>query len=324
MLSFLFINSPGQMAHYYIADGPQLESWTGPRELVTDDFPRLEFSAPRYLLRDESTTIADRLCRADGVPVLAGDPDSLLNRQFLEELQDQRNAKELLLRSENAASFRENLEYCLQIARYAPQDMRLVRYINRQLTKLTDLAPAGARPTIDAYYEKIISAAPAIRSIREAGTVDRTQLPWPLGKRLAPAADPELVAMTARTSTLLEQGELEQAVASAAETARLFPYDPAAQRLAGIATLQLRGPDAALPYLLKAWNMHPADPETSYNLTCAYCLRGDPDRALTFLQTAVANGFDDLVRIESGDVFGCLHDDPRFQQLLAQMRGEGR
>ncbi len=322
MLSFLFVNSPIQMAHYYIADGRHLASWTDRQQPLTDDSPRLEFSAPRYLLRDESGRITRDLHQADGTPRLAGDAESLLNRQFLEDLRDQRKAKELLMLSANATNFQENLEYCLQLARYARHDARLIKHIDSQLAALYNLAPAYARPTIDAYYEKIVGVAPAIRSTREAKTADRSELLWPLGE-LTPASDPELEVMMAEVNTLLEQREFEKAAEKAEQTARLFRYDPRAQRLAGTATLQLRGPYAAIPYLLQAWNMRPADPETSYHLARAYCLRGEPDRAVTFLQTAIANGFDDPIRIESGDVFECLRNDPRFQQLLGQMRGDG-
>lgn len=325
MLSFLYINDPMQLAYFYIADDRQLASWTEAQAPLTDDLPQLEFSAPRYLLRSEPAVIAKALCDVDGIPTLAGRADSLLNREFLKSVKLGRKAKEYLTvaRSGGPGSFQRILDCFLQMARHAPNDWRMFRRIDSQLKAWRRAAPLEARVKMDELYLEVARAASWTSRIRENRVGERAQLLWPLGKRLEAVSSPERDSMIEEAKALFDGGREEQALKTAKQAVRIFPDDLATLRLTGVWTLKAHGPEIAIPYLLKAWIMRRGDPQTNYHLARAYCLRGDQDRALAFLEAAITNGFEDRAAVESSDAFGGLRADVRFQQLLARISGAG-
>lgn len=319
MLSFVMINDPMQFAHYYIADAEHLTSWIERQEPLIDNLPRLEFSAPRHLLAGEPALIGETLCELGGSPTLAGDADSPLNQEFLEAVSQGRKAKEYLAATYRGVGFRERLEYFRQIARHAPHDARMLTEIDRQLKDMRQSASQQAKVSIDNLYAEIAETSPAITWFREAVATVRQEQPWPLGKIVKPISTPGFNSMLQEALALAQAGESEDALAKARHTVARFPTAIPALSLASTLALDLEGPESAIPYLLKAWVLRPVDPDVDFKLARAYCLRGDRDQALTFLEAAIRYGFKDRARVESSELSERLRENARFQQLLASM-----
>lgn len=323
-LSSILINDPIQLAHYYVADGRDLTPWTGAQESLVDDLPYLEFSAPRYLLRGEPAVIAKSLRTAGRPPLLAGSTDSLLNQEFLKTIGAAQRARESLIAASSGGPRRKRFESLLNAARCTPHDARILTAIDQQLKTMSRSASEQALVRIDDLYTRIAKAAPEIERIREGRPVRPDQQQWPLGRKITPISNPEFDVMIAEAKALMEARREAEAARKAAQIATRFPHNPTALHLAGVCALKAHGAEIATSYLLRAWVMRPGDPETSYYLAGVYCLRGDDDQALAFLETAISNGFDDRARIESSEMFERLRGDVRFQRLLADIRPAGK
>ena len=69
---------------------------------------------------------------------------------------------------------------------------------------------------------------------------------------------------------------------------------------------------------------HPAVPITAAELRddATACERaGDRERALNFLERAVAGGWLDAAWLESDPELRAMREEPRFQQLVTELRG---
>jgi len=323
MLGWIMIHDPMQLANHYIADGRHLMSWTRARGSLTDDLPRLEFSAPRYLIRDEGNYIGKALCKTDGVPDLSGDADSLLNREFLRIVRGKRKAKEYLSTARLGGSLQECSEWFTGIARCAPNAWQMISIVDGELTRMRAMVPAEVRPQVDALYAQITRFAPNIKLIRqEKATGKKARHFWPLGRQFRPVADSAFTSMLERAAALAAKGEATQAAQVAMQAAKRFSDSPTALSEAGVRTLEAGKRELAICYLLKAWVMASRHPQTNYHLARAYADRGDRDRALMFLATAVDSGFEDIASIKSEQRFKSLRDDAGFQELVTGI-GQG-
>ncbi|MBN2431709.1 MAG: hypothetical protein JXQ27_09550 [Acidobacteria bacterium] len=66
----------------------------------------------------------------------------------------------------------------------------------------------------------------------------------------------------------------------------------------------------------------PRSPHAHYDLACAFARLGETDVALTHLEQAVKNGFKRVDLLEKDDDLDNLRRLPRFERLLAGLRGE--
>jgi spermidine synthase len=323
MLSAIFINDPMQIAHYYVADAEDLGDWIGDQELLVDNRPRLEFSAPRYLVHGTASEIDRALLSSDGTPELVGDPSSMLNQEFRATLLRGREAKRALFNARGAVQsgdYREAFEAVIHAAANAPDDQRALRSIGGRLQEVLDDGGESQRPAVDETYRRIAEIAPAILEFRgeDSGPPEFT---WPLGMPLPPIRDPEHAALIRRANQLAAAGNAVEAVATVQRAAHRFPTSLTAIGMTGAWALEVHGPDAAMPYLLKAWIMRPENPEAGYHLARAYSMRGDVDRALDFLETAIRLGFNDRSRIEGSPAFAPLAGEARFRELVRSIGG---
>jgi spermidine synthase len=318
MLSAIYINDPMQMAHYYVADARDLAAWLEGKAPLIDDRPRLEFSAPRYVVHGTASEIDRNLLAAEGTPDLAGPPGSMLNQEFRTTLVRGREAKRALFKARGAlhdGNYPALFEAVIHAAANAPDDQRALRTIGDRLQDVLDEGGESQRPAVDETYRTIAESAPAILEFRSEDS-GPTEFSWPLGMLLPPIRDPEHGALLQRANQLAAAGEAVQAVATVRQAAHRFPHSLTALGMTGAWALEVHGPDAALPYLLKAWIMRPENPEAGYHLARAYSLRGDTTRALVFLETAIRLGFNDRARIEASPAFAPLAADPRFRELI--------
>jgi spermidine synthase len=318
MLGFLFINDPLQLGYHYIANRRHLSSWADRQRPLTDDLPRLEFSAPRYLLGGEPGLIAQALYAIEGTPSFVGDPDSLLNREFTANVVGGRQAKLLTAASRSERDLEDRLHALLRMIRCAPDDWRVFEYV-RMLVDAGHPATPSLQARIDQFYTSISAAAPWIGQLRERGVVERAALPWPIGEHVASINDPRFEGLMAEAEALAERGDPAAAFQTAKKALQAFPDSLRALRAAGAWGLEAAGPEVAIPYLLKAWIRARSDPETAFSLAGAYALKGDAQRALAFLEIAADNGFRDRARLKSGGMFEFLARNPRFRQLLDRL-----
>jgi adenylate cyclase len=84
--------------------------------------------------------------------------------------------------------------------------------------------------------------------------------------------------------------------------------------------------ELGLQWADRALSMAPDDPHVRYNVACAYSQAKEIDRAIECLEEAEA-----ILRqpsylrwIENDSDLDALRDDPRFQALVARLRGQGQ
>lgn len=111
-------------------------------------------------------------------------------------------------------------------------------------------------------------------------------------------------------------GEYAKAAAAYDNIAVRRPRDGRAQFNAGMTWVRVQKPEQALPLLQRAWELQERPPRTAYGLGAAYALKGDQERALEWLQRAVAAGFNDQNRLNTDPNLESLRADPRFKALL--------
>jgi spermidine synthase len=324
MLGSIYINDPMQMAHYYVADARDLEAWLGEQAPLIDDRPKLEFSAPRFIVKGMPLHIDRQLTSASGTPELVGSPDGVLNREWRETVLRGREAKRFLFRARAAldrGDYPPVFEAVARAVANAPDDHRMLWSVGRQLQRVLDHGGEIQAPAIEETYRELAAIEPAILQHRDETPGTPSELSWPLGEQLAPVRDAEHGALLRRARQLAAAGEAVQAVATAQEAAHRFPHSITALGMTGAWALEVHGPEAALPYLLKAWIMRPGNPEAGYHLARAYSMRGDTTRALEFLRTAIRLGFNDRARIEASPAFAPMAGDPGFRELIESMGG---
>ena len=118
-----------------------------------------------------------------------------------------------------------------------------------------------------------------------------------------------------------DEGPSTKSLEMARKAYRLAPDNQESTEFVGALTLAVRGPEEALPYLLKAYAMNPSHPAANYYLATTYCVRGEPDRALDFLETAVQKGWRDAQGMQRNPLFNSIRNTPRFQDLLKRATG---
>ncbi len=64
----------------------------------------------------------------------------------------------------------------------------------------------------------------------------------------------------------------------------------------------------------------PTDSTVLYNLACSYALMDNADEAFAALDSAVEAGYDDVTHLQADDDLASLHEDARFDALIAHLR----
>lgn len=319
MLRSIMINDPIQLAYHYVADGRDLTGLTKAQRPLTDDLPRLEFSAPRYLLRGESNEIERALCDIEGTPRLRGSADSPLNKQFLEALGRARRAKKVLNASRTVPTLEAGYECYRILTNYASEDWRIVEFMDMHMRPLYRVASADIKGKIGGIYAALSRLVPGIARGGRDLVKSRARFAWPIGQRIEPVSDPSYAEALKQAKALFDAGQKVAALKRARQVAERFPDDPTALQLTGAWALEVEGAAAAIPYLLRAVIVRPGDSETSLRLASAYTMQQDRDTALTVLEAAVENGLSDRTRLTRESSLGPLQDDERFQRLLTRM-----
>ena len=113
--------------------------------------------------------------------------------------------------------------------------------------------------------------------------------------------------------------EYAEAAADYGEYARLHPDDATAWMRLGISQAHLQKTSEADASLGKAFALGADAPLDLYNLACGYALLGQTEKALDFLERAVAGGYGEKSRIAADDDLVSLRGLDRFQKILEKM-----
>ena len=321
MFATIAMYDPVQLGHHFVADGVDLAEWTAGEPPLTDDYPRLEFSAPRYLLRDEEVEIARRLHESGLAPALAGDPASPLNRLFLDTLVRARRSKAALRRATLArrSGDPQIVDAYREIASEGYDDARMCWLLDRELSALSREVPGEARERFAELHAELAGEVSCVGKLRSAVPGEPILLDWPLGPHTAADPPPEVVAMVREGQRLIDERRIGEAVSLARQTVERYPHDPTALGMTGLWTLAAEGAEAGTPYLLRLWLLVPGHPETNYHLARAYALRGRTERAVAFFAAAVEAGFRDRARVEASELPELLGFDSRFNELISRL-----
>jgi adenylate cyclase len=98
------------------------------------------------------------------------------------------------------------------------------------------------------------------------------------------------------------------------------PDDTRAYYLGAGTLLQIGQRERAGRWIDKALEIDPSDSVVLYNVACFYALDGQGDKALDCLESAVDNGVVSAPWMQNDGDLLSLHEEPRFQALLAQLQ----
>ncbi|HEX9974537.1 MAG TPA: fused MFS/spermidine synthase [bacterium] len=328
ILSSININDPMQMANFYVAEGYQMLSWIKNQKILADDLPYLEFSAPRYLLKNEHFKIIEVISNFDGIPVMTGYPNSNLNKEFSQSVEKAGKRRKYLYQA-NVSALQRDLNSLMgnfiQAALNGSSDARAIQALAQELLAYHSVVKSiKDREIVDKTSSIISTIIPDFVEFKKAVLGEPAKFYWPFTRDSRTELSPELQKLMSEANHLSTIGAKQQAFKKAEEAFKIAPQDPSISKLMGILSLDLASEEKAIPYLLKALIWFPNDNELNYNLARAYAARGDRDSGVHFLETAIENGFNDFRRIESDSLFNSLRDDERFQKLFDKMKNDDR
>jgi len=79
-------------------------------------------------------------------------------------------------------------------------------------------------------------------------------------------------------------------------------------------------PKEAIPWMHKAVEAEPGDPNNYYNLAGMYAMAGLPEKAVEFLHLAVNRGYSNYRKLKSDGIFESLRGRPDFQEVVERLR----
>ena len=103
-----------------------------------------------------------------------------------------------------------------------------------------------------------------------------------------------------------------------------YPEDQRAIYLGAAAHARAGRAVEALKWAARAEALDPQDAVALYNLACVACVCGDADAGLRYLESAVRHGYPHLSWIENDADLAALRADPRFEGVVAPLRGAAR
>jgi len=100
-----------------------------------------------------------------------------------------------------------------------------------------------------------------------------------------------------------------------------YPDDQRAIYLGAVALARDGRTDEALEWAARAEALDPQDAVALYNLACVACVCGDAESGLRYLESAITHGYPHLSWIENDADLAALRADPRFEGVVAPLRG---
>jgi len=118
----------------------------------------------------------------------------------------------------------------------------------------------------------------------------------------------------------LEEGRAAEALKVIKAGADLHHDSAAVLGTYGLALAVSGKPSDGIPWMLRALEIDPSNPERLYNLAGMYCLIGMRDNALRTLDLAVRKGYANAGKMARDDVFQSLRGDRAFTEILERIR----
>ncbi|HEY3130373.1 MAG TPA: tetratricopeptide repeat protein, partial [Acidobacteriota bacterium] len=120
----------------------------------------------------------------------------------------------------------------------------------------------------------------------------------------------------AETKTAAKQWD--EAAALWEQVVRQNPVDVKFWRFLAQTRYQAKNYRNAIPAFEKVIELRGGFPSgAAYNIACCYALLGEKEPALRWLEKSFGMGFRDLARAQTDTDLQSLHDDPRFQKIVA-------
>jgi TolB-like protein/Flp pilus assembly protein TadD len=133
-----------------------------------------------------------------------------------------------------------------------------------------------------------------------------------------------------RVQILRGMGRLDEAIAEAklgvAAVEKHLEWNPDDARALhlGAGSLALAGDlERAEQWLQRAIEIDPNDSVVLYNVACNYATIGKTEKALDYLEQAIEHGTVSASWMKNDEDLACLHDSPRYWQMLEQLEEKG-
>lgn len=118
----------------------------------------------------------------------------------------------------------------------------------------------------------------------------------------------------------VQDGDFEAGVVAFRTVTELDPKRGTGWHMLGYCLHAAKRLDEALAIHLKAAEFPDVAPMAIYNVACVHSLKGDQDKAIEWLQKAVASGFNDTATLAGDSDFDALRADPRFLAIADRMQ----
>lgn len=323
-LSPLNINDPLQLANYYVADQQQLSSWINNQRILRDDIPYLEFSAPRYLLKNEHHQIIKEICNFDGLPKTTSRvTNSVLNAKFLEEIGKSTKRRKYFYDAKISASKRDlkvTFDNFARAAMNGSTDARAAMILAQELAAYRSVLPRKYQNLVAETELKIAKSIPGFKQFQNLVYGNPASLIWPFSRDIKRNQSEKMKEMFNSAKKFDKASEKQIALIKAKERIKINPYHQPALQFIGRLLIDLDDEEQAIDYLLQALVLSPSDREVNYHLARAYSARGDQNKSLNFLEVAISNGFDEITRIKSDSRFAILQNVERYTLLLNSIK----
>jgi adenylate cyclase len=101
---------------------------------------------------------------------------------------------------------------------------------------------------------------------------------------------------------------------------KINPADRRALSLIPLSLIEIGERNEALKWMNKGLELYPSDSGVLINAVCFFAKLGDKEKALDLLEVAVSKGFGKKDWIEHDPDYNSLRDEPRFKNLLSNMK----
>ncbi|MFH1421262.1 MAG: hypothetical protein ABIH42_00880 [Planctomycetota bacterium] len=121
-----------------------------------------------------------------------------------------------------------------------------------------------------------------------------------------------------------EVGKHNEAIEEFKKALKEYPQDFRANYLVALSYLQIKNYVFSITHYKTCLEQKPEDIGTHYNIACAYSLQGNIDDAFAHLSLAIKYGYNDANHIEEDSDLNNIKSDPRFNELLQQLKNKDK
>lgn len=196
----------------------------------------------------------------------------------------------------------------------------------------------GGRLRKDAVVARKLRPRPRVkRPSADAGVVVppavaagwRDENGQPLEEEVKPLNPDSYAASVADWRSAMEQGAAQMNAGFFERARKLFrraseldPTRPEAYNGVGVTYYARNDYEQALTWYKKALEVDSSFGDAFYNMACIYALLGKKELAFRYLNIAALNGYTGAEAMRNDNDLRTLHQDPRFQEILAKMQSD--